>query len=82
MVLAVRDVVLNVYSDMNPHMDALFVVNEQWADQALNVLDRAFDAWFEDEMAEAWCWGEWLEFAMKEARIPYEVYYKEEEEDE
>ena len=69
---------INVYSDLNDWMDYTFKVHPCREDGALEILQRAFNAWHEDDqyvtMFEA------LEEALIEAGIPFESQINETEE--
>lgn len=71
---------INVYSWVNDWMDYTFKVSHSQEDEALEVLQRAFDAWHDEDpcvpMFEA------LEMALTEARIPFESQINVEEESE
>ena len=68
-----KDVALEVFSTTNEWMDCVFFVSEDEADRAAEVLEEAFGKWFDEGGSEAH--GDWLEDAMTEAGIEYEVFY-------
>ena len=45
-------------------------------------LKKAWNAYWDDPEAEDQCYGDWLENAMKEAGIEYEVSYADSDNDE
>ncbi|WP_295356855.1 hypothetical protein [uncultured Succiniclasticum sp.] len=74
---------INVYSDMNDWMDVTFTVDDKDRADAVQTLRKAYDDWFEPvPEAECECYGDWLEAAMKEAGIEYEVSYADSDSDE
>jgi len=69
--------VLNVYSDMNTWIDCVIFVATENAEEAIKVLDKAFDDWNEPtEEAQDECYGDWLEAELKRNGIDCEIYYK------
>ena len=75
---------INLYSDMNPWMDLVVLVNDEDFDKAKEVTEKAFDDFWNDPKVEEECWayGDWIGWKLKEAGIKYEMYFKNEEEDE
>ena len=73
--------VINVYSDMNVWIDCLVVVSTEHAPVVTGVLEKAYESYWEDPEAEDQCYGDWLEQALQQAGIPYEIYYKPSDED-
>ena len=73
---------INIYSATNTWMDATFTVAAADEHRAQEVLDKAWNAYWEDPEAECECYGDWLEAAMKEAGIEYEVSYADSDSDE
>lgn len=75
--------VINVYSEMNSWIDCLVVVSTEDAPMTTGVLEKAFDEWCEPtEEAHDQCYGDWLEWALQEAGIEHEIYYKPSDSDE
>lgn len=77
-----EQVVLNVCSEINEWMDALFVVNKENANEAKEILDDAFYAWFkldDDDESLDEPYGDFLERALRTFGINYTVYYSKEE---
>ena len=64
---------IQVASLVNEDMDCIFFVQREEKEQALRVLQKAWDD-FWDQQCEPF--GDFLTSAMKEAGIAYEVYYK------
>ena len=77
MIRQLCDCVVNIYSDLNPQIDAIFEILETSDEyKAIQILDKAYKEWFESETSEPW--GDYLENALYEAGIQYDVYYKRE----
>lgn len=73
---------INVTSEMNDWMDATFtIINDKDWRKAHETLKKAWDAYWDDPEAEDQCYGDWLENAMQEAGIEYEVTYANDNED-
>lgn len=72
---------INIYSDENPWIDYVVSVYND-ADKAKEIIDAAFDSWFEDEDAHAVPMVDWIKEKLDEEEIIYDFYYKEESEDE
>lgn len=70
-----KKVEIDIYSSMNTWMGATFTVDATNEHRAQEVLDKAWDAYWDDPEAECECYGNWLESAMKKARIKYKVAY-------
>ena len=75
-------VAVNVYSELNEWMDATFLVDAKDAHRAAELLKKSLEDWFDNPEAECECYGDWLEAAMDEAGIKYEVTYAESDSDE
>jgi hypothetical protein len=73
---------INIYSETNTWMDATFTVDAKDEARAQEVLNKAWEAYWEDEDAENECYGDWLENAMQAAGIEYEVTYADDDSDE
>ena len=64
---------IRVQSSTNEWMDCIFLVNQEDKEKAIEVLKKAWDAfWIE---SESWCYGDFLEAKMSEAGISFDVYY-------
>lgn len=74
---------INVYSDMNPWMDLVVLVNNEDFDKAKEVTEKAFDDFRNDPKVEEECWayGDWIGWKLKEAGIKYSMYFRESESD-
>lgn len=68
---------INVYSYMNDWMDYTFIVPTEHTDDAIATLEKAWDAWWEDEGCETMF--DTLETALFEAGIPFESLINEED---
>ena len=73
---------INIYSETNTWMDATFTVDAKDKAKAQEVLDKAWDSYWEDPEAEDQCYGDWLEWALQKAGIEYEVTYAPSDSDE
>ena len=64
---------INVFSDMNPWM-----VPDKDFEKAKDVVEKAFDDFWNDPKVEEECWayGDWIGWKLKEAGINYEMYFK------
>lgn len=69
---------LNLYSDMNPWMDLVILVNDEDLNKAKEVAEKAFDDFWNNPKVEEECWayGDWIGWKLKEAGINYEMYFK------
>lgn len=69
---------INLYSDMNPWMDLVILVNDEDFDKSKEVAEKAFDDFWNDSKVEEECWayGNWIEWKLKEANIKYEMYFR------
>lgn len=72
---------INLYSDMNPWMDFVVLVNEEDFGKAKKILQDSMNSWFEDEDAECEPIGEWISNKLKENKIEFEMYFKSEDEE-
>ena len=80
MVEILKDSVIRVQSSMNEWMDCVFVVNKDDEEKAREVLEKAWDSFWEDgdsfwEDGDSWCYGNYLEAKMVEAGIAFDAYY-------
>lgn len=72
---------INLYSDMNPWMDLVILVNDEDFNNAKEILRDSMNSWFEDEDAECESIGEWISNKLKENKIEFEMYFKSEDEE-
>lgn len=80
MVYAVSNTSIRVCSQgINDWMDCIFVVNKPDYQKAVEVLATAWDSFWDEENDTPY--GDWLEQAMKDAGISYEVFFKQEEDE-
>ncbi len=70
---------VHVFSTMNEWMDCVFIVDNENADKAAEILDSAFADWFDADTSEAY--GDYLCRALYEAGIEHEMFGKCENED-
>ena len=70
--------VIRVYSTMNTWMDCIFLVSEKDKGEAICVLERAWNEFWEQSSEP---YGDWLETALYEAGIEYDVFYTNETEE-
>lgn len=66
---------IEVCSEMNEWIDCIFLVNKKDEPEAVKVLDKAFDDFWEQENV---CYGDWLKEKMEEAGIEFEIFFGEE----
>jgi len=78
MVTEVKSGVIRVFSTLNSWMDCIFLVSETEVGHAKEILEIAWDEFWEQNDTS---YGEWLEMAMYEAGIEYEVFYGKVEEE-
>lgn len=78
MVEVMNGVAIRVYSAMNDWMDCVFVVNEDDVEEAKEILEMTWNAFWKQNNEP---YGEMLEDAMYEAGIEYEVFYTNEAEE-
>ncbi|MBQ8133558.1 MAG: hypothetical protein IJ711_00080 [Lachnospiraceae bacterium] len=67
---------IHVFSTTNEWIDCVFIVKSENAEKAREILENAFDAWFETDTSEPY--GDWLCRAMNVANLDYDVFYNEE----
>lgn len=65
-------VIIRVRSCMNEWMDCIFVVSQEDAENAKEVLRKAWDEWWEDCVDEPY--GEYLSKALNAYGISFDVY--------
>ncbi|MCM1246668.1 MAG: hypothetical protein NC293_13600 [Roseburia sp.] len=73
MVEEIKGGCIRVQSVTNEWMDCVFLVSENEKEKALEVLKKAWDAFWEE--GEGWCYGNFLERKMIEADIAFDAYY-------
>lgn len=61
----------------NEWMNCIFLVEEKDKDEAVRVLEKAWDDLWDE--GEDWCYGEFLETRLTEAGISFDAYYAEAE---
>lgn len=64
---------IRVQSSTNEWMDCIFLVSEEDKEKAKEVLQKAWDDFW--EYGEGWCYGNSLEAKMVEAGIAFDAYY-------
>ena len=67
--------VIRISSEINEWMNCIFLVDKKNEIEAKEVLDKAWDDFWEEKEAWDWCYGDFLEERMKDSNIPYSVYY-------
>lgn len=60
------------WSMMNPEIDYVVIVDEAVEDEAVEIIDRNADAWWDDDQGLGYCEGFEIEFTEK--GISYECY--------
>ena len=66
---------IEVCSEMNEWIDCIFLVDKNDEPEAVRVLEKAFDDFWEQEDV---CYGDWLKEKMEEAGIEFEMFFGEE----
>lgn len=59
------------------YTDVLFTINAEDSRPAWDVITKAWDQWFDDDIAADQCYGDWLEQALQKAGIWYQAEYPE-----
>ena len=65
-------------SQLNDWMDCVFVVSKDDEEKAREVLEKAWDSFWED--GDGWCYGNYLEDKLVNAGIAFDAYYADAEE--
>ena len=73
-----KESVIRVQSQLNDWMNCVFVVNKNDEEKARDVLERAWDSFWED--GDGWCYGNYLEDKLINAGVVFDVYYADAEE--
>ena len=72
---------INVCSNVNEWIDCMFIVDEPDVEKAKEIITQAYDEWWEDdEICNTIT--DWICKALRENNIEFEVYFKENEEEE
>lgn len=79
MVEVVDGIGIRVSSELNEWMSCMFVVNADDIDEAKEVLQKAWNDYWEED--DGWCFGDFLETRMDSAGILFTSYYDSEEEE-
>lgn len=72
-----KESVIRVQSQLNDWMDCVFVVSKDDEEKAREVLEKAWDSFWED--GDGWCYGNYLEDKLVNAGIAFDAYYAEAE---
>lgn len=73
MVEEIKGGCIRVQSSTNEWMDCIFLVSEEEKEKAIEVLKKAWDAFWEED--ESLYYGNFLEAKMVEAGIAFDAYY-------
>lgn len=73
-----KESVIRVQSQLNDWMDCVFVVSKDDEEKAREVLEKAWDSFWED--GDGWCYGNYLEDKLVNAGIAFDAYYTDAEE--
>lgn len=73
-----KESVIRVQSQLNDWMDCVFVVSKDDEEKAREVLEKAWDSFWED--GDGWCYGNYLEDKLVNAGIAFDAYYADAEE--
>lgn len=85
MINRLGDLVLNIYSEANPWIDYIFLLNsEEEYDKAAEIVQKAYDDWFDllDDGVHDIPIAEYIHEQLKEASINATLYCIEEEKNE
>ena len=85
MIKRLGDLVLNIYSEANPWIDYIFLLNsEEEYDKAAEIVQKAYDDWFDllDDGVHDIPIAEYIHEQLKEASINATLYCIEEEKNE
>ena len=77
MVVRIEDTCIRIHSEMNESMDCIFIVSEEDAVRAEEVLQEAWDSYWKD--GDGWCYGNYLEDKLIKAGIAFTSYYADSE---
>lgn len=77
MVERIEDTCIRICSEMNEWMDCIFIVSEEDAVRAEEVLQEAWDSYWED--GDGWRYGNYLEDKLIKAGIAFTSYYADSE---
>lgn len=75
---------INVYSETNPWIDFVIIpMSYSHFDEAEAIVNQAYNDWFDGEESDSDIpIAEYIGMKLKENDIEFEIYFKEEEEDE
>lgn len=77
MVAELSGCAIEIYDQLNPWIDCIFIVSVEDKEKAKEVLQKAYSDWHEEESEE--CYGDFFKGRMDEAGISYELFYGESE---
>lgn len=76
---------INIYSELNPQIDMVFLVSEDNMEYVYELLNQAYDNWFDLENnpeLQSVTIGDYLSDELNKANIYHEIYYQSQPEDE
>lgn len=73
---------INVWSDMNTWIDFCILVSEPDFEVARAIIEKAYNEWWELPDAQFEPLADCMGICLKECGIEYEIYFKEEDEEE
>ena len=76
--------VINIYSELNPQIDIIFIVSDSNIVRAYDLLKQAYDDWFNLELnplLQPVPIGDYLSDELTKANIYHEIYYRAESEE-
>jgi len=74
---ATKTSVINIYSVLSPHIDIIVNILDMSRErEAFDLLEKAFDEWFENEEVSDIPVGDYLKMCLDEVRIDHEMYFK------
>lgn len=70
---------INIYSELNPQIDMVFLVSEDNMEYVYELLNQAYDNWFNLELnpeLQSVPIGDYLSDELRQANIYHEIYFR------
>lgn len=70
---------INIYSELNPQIDMIFIVSEDNMEYVYDLLNQAYDNWFNLELnpeLQSVPIGDYLSDELIKANIYHEIYFR------
>ena len=70
---------INIYSELNPQIDMVFLVSEENMEYVYDLLNQAYDNWFNLELnpeLQSVPIGDYLSDELTKANIYHEIYFR------